>query len=337
VAEEATGQEVTQPTIPESLNPAEAIGILAQALEAEGKPEAPRNEKGQFKSEAKTEEAKPETEAPEVKAEEPKPEEEQPEITPEPRKFKLRYKGEEREVDEPEAIELAQKGFDYTQKSQALAKEREELGAKVKAEQETQRTAYEQRLELHKQAVLALSGVKSMAQIEELAKTDPAGAQQEFLRAIAVNQRVQAIEAEQQNIANQKKAEAQESFTKQARETVEKLQERIPGWNNDLYGKILKGAVDQYGFDAKDVNAINDHRAIKVLNDALKWREYQSAKPKTVEKRVAQVPKVQKPGTVEKTNPDADRFGKSMARLEKTGKRDDAVDAVRMLIEAGKL
>jgi hypothetical protein len=74
-----------------------------------------------------------------------------------------------------------------------------------------------------------------------------------------------------------------------------------------------------------------------VLNDALKWREYQSAKPKTVEKRVAQVPKVQKPGTVEKTNPDADRFGKSMARLEKTGKRDDAVDAVRMLIEAGKL
>jgi hypothetical protein len=111
VAEEATGQEVTQPTMPESMNPAEAIGILAQALEAEGKPEAPRNEKGQFKSEAKTEEAKPETEAPEVKAEESKPEEEQPEITPEPRKFKLRYKGEEREVDEPEAIELAQKGL----------------------------------------------------------------------------------------------------------------------------------------------------------------------------------------------------------------------------------
>jgi hypothetical protein len=64
VAEEATGQEATQPPS-QDLNPSEAIGILAQAIEAESKPQADRNEKGQF-TKAETEEAKPEKEAPAV-------------------------------------------------------------------------------------------------------------------------------------------------------------------------------------------------------------------------------------------------------------------------------
>src|SRR6185369_6330962 len=147
--------------------------ILSQIIEETEKAEqAPlRDEKGKFtKTEAKTEDAKPETETSEEKAEEAKPEEEQPEIQPEPRRFKLKYKGEEMEKDEPEVIELAQKGYDYTQKSQALAKEREELGLKVKADQEAARRTLEQQLEVHRQAVVKLSGVKTMAEIEQLSK-----------------------------------------------------------------------------------------------------------------------------------------------------------------------
>jgi hypothetical protein len=332
VAEEATGQEATQPTS-QDLNPSEAIGILAQAIEAESKP-AERNDKGQF-TKAETEEAKPEKKAAAV---EEKPQlEDETEAQPEPRKLKLKYKGEEKELLEPEVVELAQKGYDYTQKMQQLAKERDDASAKVRSEQEAARKSYEAQLETHKKALQQISGVKSMQEIEALSKTDPVAAQQEFLRALSVNQAIAAIEGEQAKAAQQREAESREKYQKQAVESVERLQERIPGWSNDLYGKILKTAVDQYGFQQQEANAITDHRAIEVLNDARQWREYQAAKPKTVEKRVAQVPKVQKPGTAEKPSPDADRFEKSMAKLNKTGKRDDAVDIIRQMIESGRM
>lgn len=339
MAEEASGQAPAQPAIPESLNPNEAIGLLTQILEAEGKPQSPRDEKGKFaKPEAKNEEAKPETEANEEKAEEAKPEEEQAEIQPEPRRFKLKYKGEELDKDESEVITLAQQGFDYTQKSQALAKERDELPAKIKAEVDSKTNAYLQQLEVQKTALSKIAGVKTMAEIEQLSRTDPATAQQEFLRSIAVNQAIAQIEAEQTKIYTQRQTEAQQAQMKQAQESVEKLQDKIPSWNQELYGKILKTAVSDYGFTQQEANTITDHRAIEVLNDARQWREYLAAKPKTVEKRVANVPKVQKPGTAqERSNPVAERFNKSMDALNKTGKKESAVDAVRMLIEAGRL
>lgn len=334
---EAQGQAETQPVL-EVMNANQAVEHLSNFIqEEEKKIETPRDEKGKYtKPEVKTEEAKPETEATEEKAEETESEEEQIEIQPEPRRFKLKYKGEEMEKDETEVISLAQQGFDYTQKSQALAKEREEIQGRLKSEVEAKQNAYLQQLEVHKTALSKIAGVKTMAEIEQLARTDPATAQQEFLRAISINQTVAQIEAEQAKIHNQRQTEAQESVQKQAREAVERLQERIPGWNQDLYGKILKGAVDGYGFKQQEVNNITDHRAIEVLNDALKWREYQSAKPKTVDKRVAAVPKVTKPGTSEKSAP-IDKVKAGMDRLSKSGSRDDAVSVVEEMIRLGKI
>lgn len=334
---EAQGQVETQPALT-VMNPHEAVEHLQSVLEQEIKEsEKPRDESGKFTKAEKTDEAKPEVkEATEEKAEEAAPEEEHAEIQPEPRRFKLRYKGEEKEVDEEETIRLAQQGYDYTQKTQALAKEREEAQAKVKAETEQASKRYEQQLEIHRKALTQISGIKTMAEIEQLSRSDPATAQQEFLRALSVNQAIAAIEGEQAKISQQRETQARESFHKQAREAVEKLQERIPGWNETLYGKILKGAVDNYGFQKPEVDAITDHRAIEVLNDALKWREYQSAKPKTVEKRVAAVPKVQKPGSAEKSGP-SDKVKEGMDRLTKSGSRDDAVSVVEEMIRLGKI
>lgn len=334
---EAAGQVETQP-IPESMNPHEAVGILAQALEAGEKTDATRNDKGQFaKPEAKTEEAKPETEATEEKAEEPKPDEEQPEIHPEPRRFKLKYKGEELDKDEPEVIELAQKGYDYTQKMQQLAKDREDAQAKVKADVEAKEKEYLSRLETYKKYVEKVAGIEHV-DLNKLAEQDPQRAQQEFFKQLQYQQTLNAIDGELRQATQQRETQAREAYNKQAKEAVEKLQERIPGWSNDLYSKILKGAVDGYGFQSTEVNAITDHRAIEVLNDALKWREYQAAPKKVSEKKVPAVaPKVQKPGAGEKPDQGADAFKKSVARLSETGSRDSAVDVVRQMIEAGRL
>lgn len=342
MAEAVQGQEATQP-LPDSLTEGEVVGILARAIEAEETPpaEKPRDEKGKFKKqepEAQTEEAKPEEEAAAEQAEETDPEVQEEEAQPEPRKLKLKYKGEEKEFLEPEVIELAQKGYDYTQKSQQLAKEREEVALKVKAETEAARKAYEQQLETQRQLVLKLADQEALtANLAQVAMEDPAKALQLQLRRQQIAETYHAVVAEQQKLTQQREAEARESFQKQAREAVERLQERIPNWNNDLYGKILKTAVDHYGFKQEEANAITDHRAIEVLNDARQWREYQAAPKKVSEKKVPPVaPKVQKPGSAE-SKPKADRLKETRANLEKTGTREAAQEHFLALIEAGRL
>ena len=342
MSEAVQGQAPVQPAMPESVNPHEAVALLSQLIDqAEEAAQTPRDEKGKFvakeKPEAKAEEAKPETEAPKEEAEGPKPEEEKPEITPESRKFKLKYKGEEKEVDEPEAIELAQKGYDYTQKSQALAKEREELSVKVKSEQEAARKAYEQQLEIYRQATLRLVDNEVLnADLAKLAVEDPAKAQALFFKRQAVAETLTAIHAEQQKLIQQRESEGRETLQKLAKQSLEKLPERIPGWSKDLYSKVLQSG-EHYGYQTEELNAIVDHRALEVLNDARQWREYQSAKPKTVEKKVPPVaPKVQKPGGGEKPEPKANRVQERMAALEKSGSRGDAEAYVQELINSGK-
>lgn len=333
------GQVETQPAL-QPLNPHEAVAHIAEAIEAAEKEETrPRDEQGKF-AKPQSEEAKPETEASEQteeqSAEQPQSEDSQEEAQPS-RKLKLKYKGEEKEVDEAEAVELAQKGYDYSQKTAQLAQERTELAAKAKEAQESALKQYESQLETYKQIVLKLADQEALtADLAQIAQADPAKALQLSLKRSQIAETLNAVSAEQQRIAQQRQSEFQQAAQKQAREAVEKLQERIPGWNNELYGKILKGSVDTYGFQQQEVSAMTDHRAIEVLHDALKWRESQ-AKPKTVEKRVVNVPKVVKPGSAEKPNPNADKLKGSMARLKETGSRQDAQDYALQLIESGRI
>ena len=75
-----------------------------------------------------------------------------------------------------------------------------------------------------------------------------------------------------------------------------------------------------------------------MLNDARQWKEYLAAKPKLVDKKVPPVaPKVQKPGAGDSTEPKANKIQEGMARLSKSGSRNDAVDLVREMIEQGRL
>lgn len=271
--------------------------------------------------EAKAEEAKPEEAAPEVKAEEPKPEEKSEEVKAEIRRLKLRYNGEEIEKEEPEVIELAQKGFDYTKKTMDLARERDEWRAKSKQEQEAKLSEYDKQLETYKQAALRLADQEAMTvDLNKVAESDPSKAQQLFFKRLEINQTLTAIAQEQEKIATQRQTEAKEQFQKQAKEAVEILQKDIPGWSNDLYSNILKSGVEQ-GFKEDAVKAITDPVAIKVLWKAKMYDDLQKAKPQ-VEKKVEKVPKVAKPGTAEKPDQNAEQWKQGMAKLQKSGGRD---------------
>jgi hypothetical protein len=216
-----------------------------------------------------------------------------------------------------------QRQQDYSRNIQKVKAQEQELTAKEQKAVLAAQQEYVQRLEVHKQAVAKLAGVKSLQEIEDLSRTDPAGAQQEFLRMISVNQTLQGIENEQRQAGEKLQASQQEATRSAILKSREILEKDIPGWGEEMYRKVISTVAKDYGFENKDVEQVYDHKLMKVLHDAYLYRQLQRAKPEASKKVVA-IPKVLKPGSAEKTNTSSASDDAAL-RLKKTGRGEDFI------------
>lgn len=333
---ENTGQAETQPQTVEEAAVKAARGILASegvVFEEEKPAEKPRDEKGKFtKAEPETEAEAKEPEQTEETTEETQEEPAQPEV----RKHKLKVKtesgaDEELEVDDEELKRGYMKAKDYSAKTAAVARERESVAAKIKEAVEAKQKELDEKLQIAEQ-VLVQTMIPEFQNIDwnKLARDNPAewAAKRQMYDDYA--SKLARIQSDRRQLLENQQKEMSEKMRKAAAEAVDILRTDIPNWSDDLYGKILKTGVKEFGFKTEEVNAITDPRAIKVLHDAMLYRELR-AKP-TVEKRVAApAPKVIKPGATEKTN-SGDKFKEGMAKLQKSGHTNDAVEVAKLIL-----
>lgn len=215
---------------------------------------------------------------------------------------------------------------DYHRNIQKVKQQEAELQQKAHQAALAAQQEYLQRLEVHKQAVTRLAGVKPMSEIEKLSREDPAAAQQEFLRLISVNQTMQQIEAEQRQARESLHAQQQAAQHAAIQQSRQQLESDIPGWGEELYKNVLSTVAKDYGFRNEEVAPVVDARLIKVFHDAYQYRQLQKAKPE-ISKKVVAIPKVVKPGSAEKPNPAKEDVDRSFDRLKKTGRMEDAVNA----------
>jgi hypothetical protein len=336
VSEEVQGQPAAEPSI-EELAASAAKGMLE--VEEGVQFDQPRDEKGKFAKPAPKEPEAPTEEAPaEAKAEEEAPQEEQTEeeIQAEIRKHKLTVKAEdgsdlEVEVDDDELKKGYMLEKSYRQKTAQLAREREALQAKVKEAIEPKLKEYDEKLQIAEQAIWhSLAPEIKNIDWNKLAAENPAEWAMKYQQVQNINAHLTHIQAERKRVAEEQANERQAAVRKQAEEAVEILKTEIPGWSNDLYGKILKFGTE-VGFKAEEVNAITDHRAIKVLHDAMQFRALK-AKPLVEKRAVPAAPKVVKPGAGEKPDAGAEKWNEGMARLQKSGHTNDAVAVAKLLL-----
>jgi len=319
---EEQGQVETQPDVNEM-----AATVAAGILKAEEGEEAP--------AESTEVEAQPETE-PEAEVEEATPETE-PEEPAQPDRYKLTVKAEDgTDVEVEEDIEGLKKGYmlekAFRMKTAQLAREREAVDQKIKEAIEPKLKEYDEKLQQAEQVLWhTLAPEMQSTDWNKLAAENPAEWAQKYQAVQNVNAQLAQIQAERQKINQAREEEFKANQRKAAQESVEVLQTEIPGWNNDLYGKILKTGVE-YGFKPEEVNAITDHRAIKVLWKAMQYDALQKAKPSVEKRSTAKAPKVMKPGTAEKPDASADQWKTGMAQLRKTGKESDAIALAKQLI-----
>ena len=274
-------------------------------------------------------EQKPETsqeQAVEKKAETP----EAPEFNEEDPLFEIEYNGDKGKETKKLSFKELREGYlaksDYHRNIQKVKAEQAQVSEQIRRAEIKASTEYVQRLDQYKQAVQKLAGVKDLQEIEQLSRTDPAAAQQEFLRMISVNQTIQTIEAEQRQAQDKLQSEQRAALTKVIENSRQTLESDIPGWNDGTYKTVLTNMVSEYGFQGPEVANVVDARLIKVFHDAYQYRQLQKAKP-GVEKKVVNLPKVLKPGSAEKPNSVAEAEAEAMSRLKKTGDWRDAARA----------
>jgi hypothetical protein len=161
---------------------------------------------------------------------------------------------------------------------------------------------------------------------KELLDSDPIGYMQakmdyeeqaaEYQRTMAQYQQIQQRQLQQEDAQHQAYLHQQMQILQQA---VPEFADpkKAPAYRN----KLLQAGQNYYGFDPQELNAIADARYLNVLNDAMKYREIQSARGE-VDQKAQNARPVVKPG---------------VKRNERTSQQKKARDAVTRMRQTGSV
>lgn len=243
--------------------------------------------------------------------------------------FTIKVDGKDVTLKQSELIEQAQKGFDYTQKTMAVAEERKavaaerELATKYRQQKEEIAQAGLQRLQALEQFLQQQVGESPPLSWAEEYGTNFYLAQKEQHehRKGQLEQVTRAIAEHQQEAQRERQAWIAERI-----ESTEKaLRDTLPGWNDGMAQDYLKYA-DGLGLSVKTADtAFLNPGMWELIHKAKAYDDLQAKKREM--KPVAQLPKVAKPGTTNTSRKDAER-----AKREQAFDKNPSVDALAALL-----
>lgn len=212
-------------------------------------------------------------------------------------KFKVPVKGEdgsdtEIEVDQKELIAGYQRHADYTRKTQELGTREREAHELVSRRLEEGRNHYMQEAQKAHAAIRTLAGLKSDAEMAQLAQTDQAAWVQERARAEAIkgvlSQIEQGMSLEHQQAQHQAQAVQQQEFQKAWGVLGQQ------GIDKPKLKSIFDGVGKAYGVEEGRFANVTDPKVVLIMRDALAYRELKE-KAAAVKKDVKSAPKLPAP------------------------------------------
>lgn len=252
--------------------------------------------------------------------------------------FEIVHNGQQRKLTREETIRLAQQGFDYTQKTQALAEQSKAMQQALQRAQEVEQMQQALAPELAQvKAVEAqlrqyqnvdwvqlatdnpLEYPKYRAQYDTLVNAYQSAAGQFQQKAAAVQQQRQALTAQ---------------IVQQQRNTLLDL---IPAWRDPAKYESGAAEVRSYllreGIDPVQVDQLSDARSVAIAYKAAQYDKLLRSKTEKV-KQLKTAPPVTRPGaSTGKAQESADRNAKLAERFKRTG---DVKDAAALLLNRMK-
>ena len=252
--------------------------------------------------------------------------------------LKLTHNGKEVELPVSKVKDLAQQGYDYTQKTQKLAEDRksvENYAHAIKAQEQA----------LQQQAQTQAAFIKELAQLEninsqlaqydkvnwnELSDQDPVTAQKYWIAKTQLeNNRVQLgnqINQKQEQLTQQQ-AHAQEARLAEARA---ELLRAFPDWNAEK-AAAFRDTAKSIGYTDQEIAGIVDPRLVKLLDLANEGLKFRNRKPAT-ENKVQGKPPVIKPGAKDPKAANRTDYANSRQQLKKTGNADLAAKLIERML-----
>jgi hypothetical protein len=282
---------------------------------------------GEFPEEAEPEEA----EETEVEAEGDETEDE----TEDKATIKLKWNGEEVEKPLEEVVELAQKGHDYTQKTQKLAEERHQVEAQAQAVK-AQEQALVQQAQFQQAFLGELATVKAIddqiaayAKIDwqQLSDSDPVQAQKLFFTYSNLQNQKQAAIGELNKKHQQVEQANRQRIADMQSKGAEELPKLIPDYNDAVAKDLQQFAQSMKSDIAQSFNP-NDY---KVLWMARQYAKLQESKPQITNK-VASKPAVVKPGAKDAKSIQQTMSAKSRQTLRQSGRMEDAASILEKML-----
>jgi len=306
-SEEQTASEVTETPVDET-----EVEETQEAEEVEE--EAPESEE-EGQAEEETEEEVTEEEEYEVVAEE-------------DLKYTIKVDGEELEVGIDELKNGYQRQADYTRKSQALAEQRKgtEQIQSERMQLEQERQMYANGLQMLQEQQSAKLTDFDNVEWEALKQEDPYQYMIKKDEYRDAQERVTNLQAEQQMVQQEQAQQAQQARAHFVQQEYARLVNALPEWNDKE--STIKKDVQEYatsvGFRPEEISQLADHRSVLIIKKAMEYDKL-TKKVAPKKKAVKKVPKVQKAGRGNsKEDAATEAIKKKRARLQKSGKQDDA-------------
>ena len=305
-SQEQTASEETDTPVDE-----EVVEETEEAEEVEE--EAPEEEEGQ--AEEETEEEVDEEEETEIVAEE-------------DLKYTIKVDGEELEVGIEELKNGYQRQADYTRKSQALAEQRKET-EQIQSERqrlEQERQMYANGLQMLQEQQSSKLQEFDSVDWETLKAEDPYQYMIKKDEYRDAQEKVNNVAQQQALIQQERNEEMQRAKAQFVQQEYNKLVDALPEWKDK--DSTIKKDIQEYaksvGFLPEEISQLSDHRSVLVIKKAMEYDKL-TKKVAPKKKAVKKVPKVQKSGRGNsKEEAAVDVIKKKRARLQKSGKQDDA-------------
>jgi hypothetical protein len=112
--------------------------------------------------------------------------------------------------------------------------------------------------------------------------------------------------------------------------------EVIPEWRDPGRARAEKAELRAYlqsaGYSADEIGQAADHRAVVLARKAMAWDRLKAGKA-VADKKVAEAPRLQKPGTRPAQSRGDERLDASQKQLRRTGNTRDAARVFERLID----
>ena len=253
-------------------------------------------------------------------------EEDQPQV------FTVKVDGKEVEV----TLDELQKGYsrtqDYTRKTQQIAEVRKQTEAELQ-EVRAEREQYAQLLGALQAQVQ--QAAQPQVDWDRLYQEDPIEWVRQRELARENQEKAAAIQSEQQRLAQLSQREQLQQREALLAQEQEALVAAIPEWKDAKKAQAEKAMLVQFGqkigFTPDDLKNVVDHRAVVMLRKAALYDQMMSKRGQ-IKPVTNNGPRPAKPGAAGRVSSNTEAM-RAQQRLAKTGRVDDAADAIYKLLK----